>query len=160
MIENTSEYELIHPTKYIKNLKSYQFCEIIEVDSEINFDIVVSRENFKDFFSFAIDNDVEILSDKNLKYQATEFKSSYVYMIFDLNHLYEIYEGDIIYLLLDFIDLLDIDNKFKMLNDFYHSNSYKYIIKLQHIPRNIGVYPIIEGKCEKVLEYLSLPKYK
>ncbi len=146
------KYNIITFYEYYKNIKTYQFSELIEIEGTDYINAI--KEDFrKEFSNYLLINDIHL--DSNDESILKNFKNSFDYLIVDNENIeafHELYNISTWHIL-DFIYYLDMPDKQKF-NFVYTAIRYvnsNLIIKIRRDLRDLEKYPIILEELEDQL---------
>lgn len=148
------KYNIITLYEYLKNIESYQFSEIIEVENK-NYIEVIKEDFKKEFLNYLAINHMPV--DSENKSILESFDNSYDYMIIDDENLENFFKYYNVFTwgILDLAYYFDMpeEQKFNFVYSVLRYVNLNLIIKVKRESRNLEIYPI---EVEELKDQLML----
>jgi|GEM_PF-1983997 len=161
---NNSGFNIITPSVYYKNIRSYQYDSIIEVKSK-EYSEFIYKDLLKAFYCNLIDNDIDLKEKSESNDDLITNSSKYSYIIIDRSDIksycptYELFISFLMELVyfLDIKEIEKFDIIYSLINNIgtdYNDEDKSFIeidfvIKLKNVARNLISDPIWEDNIEE-----------
>tara|TARA_A100000171_G_scaffold20297_2_gene18702 strand:- start:24702 stop:25241 length:540 start_codon:yes stop_codon:yes gene_type:complete len=167
---NNSDFNIITPSVYYKNIGSYQYDAIIEVKSK-EYSKFIYKDLLKSFYCNLIDTDIDLKEESQYDDELIKKSSQYSYLIIDRSDIksycptYELFISFLMELVyyLDINEVEKFDIIYSLINyvgiDYnYEDESFTeidYVIKLNNVARNLKSNPIWDDNVEEIMTWVE-----